>query len=433
MSSQQQSSQSPLRILLVTSTYPRHEEDYAVPWLRESVRQLSLRGHEVTVLAPAYRGLPDHDLDGVTVKRFRYANAEWETLTHEGGAPARISNPLFQLLAAPYVAAGCLAARRLARQQEFDIVHTHWPFPHGPIGASAARAAKVPHVVTSHGAGLAIARRKKWVRPILRHSLQAADLSIANSMDTAEKVREVSGVDSLVLPFGTTVAAKNIPAPKNRIPRILFTGRLIERKGVEYLLKAADRVLRKREAQFVICGDGPARDRLERLCSDLSLDHAIRFLGFVSNEWLNEEYSRCDIWVNPAVIDRRGDTEGLGVGAIEAYAHAKPVIASKVGGIPDAVVHNQTGLLTPERDEAALAEAIMHLIDNPVKAKAMGAVGLQFAQQKFNWERITDELVTAYCKLIGRDSAEFDSSATIEVPALSNGDSTEGAQFEFVN
>ena len=102
--------------------------------------------------------------------------------------------------------------------------------------------------------------------------------------------------------------------------------------------------------KVAITGDGDQRERLEALSRSLGLEKVVQFLGFLGNERLAEEYARCNVWVNPSIIDERGDTEGLGVGAIEAYSYGKPVVSSNVGGIPDAVRHRITGLLVPEKD-----------------------------------------------------------------------------------
>ena len=203
-----------------------------------------------------------------------------------------------------------------------------------------------------------MAQRKPWIRPLLKYSLRQADLLLANSSDTAQRIEILSGRHAAVLPFGTTVQkgtkpndsspddsspqdadAGSVPSAgngsatssRNGVPRVLFTGRLIQRKGVEYLLRAIPHVLAHRPAEFIITGDGDQRARLESLACSLHLDGAVRFLGFVSNEQLGAEYSSCDVWVNPAIIDDNGDTEGLGVGAIEAYTYRKPVVASAVG------------------------------------------------------------------------------------------------------
>ena len=390
----------PLKILVIGSTYPRHEGDYAVPWMRESHAQLTKRGHEITVLAPSYKGLKDHEIDWIPVKRFRYAPKSWESLTHEQGAPNKIHRPWMQALAIPYVMMGRRAAAQLARKEKFDIVHVHWPFPHESMGTLAARACHAPLVMTCHGAEFSLARRKKWVAKLLRRSLKKGSFLVANSRDTASQIKRLSEREALVLPYGSTVVPKVYGAPANVRPRILFTGRLIQRKGVEYLLKAIPLILGQKDVEVVITGDGDQRDSLERTCRDLDLGDRVQFLGFLSNEDLNEEYARCDVWVNPSVIDDRGDTEGLGVGSIEAYAHGKPVVASSVGGIPDTVEHGKTGYLVPEKDESALAQAILDLLHNPQKAKQFGQAGYQFANQKFNWNRITDQLERAYYGLL---------------------------------
>jgi glycosyltransferase involved in cell wall biosynthesis len=385
-----------LNILVIGSTYPRHENDYAVPWMRTSHQKMAEQGHQVTVLAPSYRGMNSHQIDGIPVRRFRYAPASWERLTHEQGAPNKINNPLMQLLALPYVICGCIAAYLLARREKFDVIHVHWPFPHQPMGWVASKVSRAPLVLMSHGAGFALARRKSWVKSILRRCLLNADALIANSNDTAKQIRELCGRDAAVVPYGSTVQPKTVQAPKNPRPRLLFTGRLIQRKGVEYLLRALPQILEHHEVDLIITGNGDQREFLERETTRLKITERVSFLGFVSTERLNEEYARCDIWINPSVVDDRGDTEGLGVGSIEAYAHSKPVVASAVGGIPDTVDHGTTGWLVPEKDPTAIAERVIDLLNNPEKSAQFGQAGLAFAQSKFNWHTITLRLATLF-------------------------------------
>ncbi len=392
---------SSLRICVVASTYPRHEADYAVPWLRETVARLLQRGHQVTVLAPAFKGMADHRIDGVPVRRFRYAPARFETLTHEEGAPYKVTKRWRQLLGVPYVACGRAAAAALAHEQHFDVVHVHWPFPHATIGSVIAGKCQAPLVLNCHGAELAMARKKWWIKAWLRHALKRGDLLLANSTDTAQRMHHLCGREAIVVPYGATVPEREEPmlskiASSDRLPRILFTGRLIERKGLEYLLRAVPHILTHRRVEVVITGDGDQRTGLESLTQALGLSKVVRFLGFVSKEQLAQEYAACDVWVNPAIHDRRGDTEGLGVGSIEAYAYGKPVVASAVGGIPDTVVHERTGLLVPEKNEQALAEAILRVIHYPAWGARLGEQGREFAREQFCWDRITRHLENLY-------------------------------------
>jgi phosphatidyl-myo-inositol dimannoside synthase len=394
---------SGLRICVIGSTYPRHESDYAVPWLRESVKRLVNRGHSVTVLAPAYKGQPSHTIDGVEVHRFRYAPKPWEVLTHEQGAPNKLGNPFLQFLGVPYVAMGSSAAAQLARQKRFDVIHSHWPFPHGAIAAAARMFGGAPVVANCHGAEFALARRKRWVRPLLKEALISADRIICNSSSTAADVRALSGRESKVIPYGTTVEAKTSTAPSepSEVSRILFTGRLIQRKGVEYLIRAMIPILQTRKAILTITGDGDQRPKLEALTAELGLGESVKFLGFVDNATLDRAYANCDVYVNPSVIDDRGDTEGLGVGPIEAFAHRKPVVACGVGGIPDVVKHRMTGLLVPEKSPESLATAILELLDDPDYARELARKALAYSQTHFDWDRITDAIEDVYLDAIG--------------------------------
>jgi glycosyltransferase involved in cell wall biosynthesis len=389
-----------LDILVLGSTYPRHEGDFEVAWLRESVNRLVDRGHTVQILVPSFQGLESHTIDGVPVHRYRYAPRRWEKLTHEQGAPNRIRNPFYQVLGAPYVTMGIVAAARLASRVRFDVIHAHWPFPHGPIAAAARAACGAPVVMNSHGAEYALARRKKWVRPLLRNSLLGSDRLIANSCHTAAEVKAVSGRDSTIIPYGSTVTARPTPLPRNEVSRILCAGRLIQRKGVEFIIRAMPDILARRQAVLQLTGTGDQREFLEKLTNSLGLSDYVQFLGFVSNDRLDRLYAECDVFVNPSIVDDRGDTEGLGVGAIEAFGHGRPVVASRVGGIPEVVIDGKTGFLVPEKNPAALAKAVLFVLDHPDQAAFMAKAGLVFAQTHFDWDRITDAIEEVYLDAI---------------------------------
>src|SRR5260370_38679279 len=119
-----------LRIGVITSTYPRSDEDYEVPWLRESVNRIAARGHEVTVIAPSSSGLKNHMIDGIEVRRFRYAPPRLEKLTHGEGAPNKLKkNPVLKGLTLTYLLSGICSVWRICREKRIDVLHVHWPFP----------------------------------------------------------------------------------------------------------------------------------------------------------------------------------------------------------------------------------------------------------------------------------------------------------------
>jgi glycosyltransferase involved in cell wall biosynthesis len=388
-----------LRICVIGSTYPRFHDDPVVPWLRESVARLARRGHEVTVVAPAFEGLESHAIDGVRVLRFRYAPRGIESLTHDEGAPSKVRNPLYKLLAPGYVVSGAAHLLAWSASRAFDVLHVHWPFPHGLIAEATAAFRGVPRVATCHGSELAMARRSPLIAGVLRRSLLQTEVLSCNSSHTLGEIRRLCGRDAAIVPYGSTVdCGRDAYAlrPSNDPAILMFSGRLIQRKGIDYLIRALPRVLERRSVELVITGDGERRGEWESLAASLGLTERVRFLGFVTAARLAELYRSCDVYVHPAIFDDNNDTEGLGVVLVEALANRCPVVASEVGGIVDVIHHEKTGLLVPEKDERALADAIVRLLEDRALAAQLASAGAAFAQQHFDWERITDETQALY-------------------------------------
>lgn len=390
------------------TAYPRSEDDLITPWLVETIRRLRPRGIEVEVLAPSYRGLGEQVVDGVRVHRFRYAPRACETLTHDQTAPDRIrERPRYLALVPPYLLSGVREAARLARTGGFDVVHAFWPLPHGLLGLAAKRAAGIPLVSTFFGVELTwMESQLPFLRPTLRWIARRSDaVTVISSYTAAQLRRSVPEADSVVIPFGATVPTPaQVPPPFGHPGpmRLLFVGRLVERKGVHRLLEALARLADPGSVRLSVVGDGPERPRLERLAAELGVAERVEFAGFVPAEGLRRAFEEADALVLPAVYDRKGDVEGLGVVLIEALAHGRPVIGSDAGGIPDIVVDGETGLLVPPDDPAALARAIERLRDDPVAARAFGARGRAWVERQFGWERIIGALEALYRSLAAR-------------------------------
>ncbi|HUF12206.1 MAG TPA: glycosyltransferase [Longimicrobiales bacterium] len=402
-----------MRILYIVSAYSRSGDDVITPWLSETIRRLRGRGVDVEVLAPSYRGLADQVIDGVPVHRFRYAPSFWEDLTHDQTAPDRVrEKPLYLGLVPGYVAAGSLAAARLARSGRFDAVHVHWPIPHGILGLAAKRAGRIPLVSTFHGVELTwVNRDMRVLRPLLRRMIALSDAVTANSSYTARLVQSFYDRPVARIPFGATIGdpvqpERSVASPDPaRAFRLLFVGRLVERKGVGYLLDALSRARTKRPVTLDVVGGGPLEAELDERALQAGLGDRVRFHGFVPKERLASFYAAADAFVLPAVSDAKGDVEGLGVVLIEASGFGLPLIASDAGGIPDVVRDQETGLLVPPGDADALARAIARLADSPELAARLGRAGAAFVAERFSWNRIIDDLQRLYARLTESDVA----------------------------
>lgn len=376
-------------ILVVTSVYPHTPEGNHGAFVREAILRLQPTGAKFTVFAPAYEGCKSHVLDSVEVYRFRYCPKRFENLARDG-APTKIQRQPFYLVAAAlYILLGTWQLFWVCRKERPDLLQIHWPFPHGLMALPASKLLGIPMVFSFHGAELLLVNKFSFVADILRWLLPMVSGVTANSSFTQGLISKLYAGPVTVIPYGLTIEAKPpLARAPGEVPKLLFAGRLDERKGLRYLLEALPLVLAEQSVTLRIVGEGILEQELRDQCRAMGLDAVVNFLGFVSKEELAEEYASCDIFVLPAIVDSKGDTEGLGIVMIEALAHEKPVVASAVGGIGDVITDGSTGLLVPEKDPAALAQAILTLLSDPTRAEKLGRKGLQDVQSRFSWSRI---------------------------------------------
>lgn len=393
-----------MRVLYITTNFPRWEGDPHSPWIVQAILLLRERGVEVEVLAPSYQGLGDHYIYGIPVHRYRYFFRPWESLTHTEGAPNKIKNPLYLGLVPPYMFFGALATARLSRSGNFDVIHVHWPLPQGVFGWIGKRLSGARLVASFHGAELLLTRRYPFLRPVLRRIVEACDAVSANSSFTANLVREIApSAQVRVIPYGSPLSRQrgearpaSSPPGDDRRKRILFVGRLIERKGLPYLIEALSLMPDREGIRLDIVGGGYQEAELKRMAREKGLEGTVIFHGRVSEEELNRLYACCDLFVLPSIVDAQGDTEGLGVVLLEALSYKKPIIGTNVGGIPDIIRHEETGLLVEPKNSGALAKAMEKMLSDPAWARELAERGYACVKERFAWPRLVNEILALY-------------------------------------
>lgn len=385
-----------MKVLYITTNFPRWDGDVHSPWIVEIIKMLRDRGITAEVLAPSYEGLTDHSIEGITVYRFRYCPSRWETLTHNEGAPNKIKNPLYMLLVPPYMFFGLLRTIALCRPGRYDVIHVHWPLPSGIFGLLGKWLGKTRLVASFHGAELLLTRRFPFLKPVLAFIIRHCDAVSANSQFTADLIRQLADVPVHVIPYGSRIEIKDLPTNQVASDRVLFVGRLIERKGLPFLLEAVSLLADRRSLHLDVVGEGSLKTELMSMADRLGVSDKVTFRGRVDDEELTDLYAQCDCFVLPAIVDSHGDTEGLGVVLLEAMSYRKPVIATNVGGIPDIIHDEETGLLVEQKDAEALAKAVERCLDDSDLAKRLGEQGAVYVQQHFDWSRIVDEVEALY-------------------------------------
>jgi len=394
-----------MKICFITSSFPRYEDDTSAPWLFRLCDELSKKGLNISIFAPSYKGLKQKNYRGLPVYRFRYFFAPFETLTHDDKAPAQIHRFFYKIIIAVYAASGCVNSFFYFIFKKYDIIGVHWPFPQalfGIIGKYLTGAKLVYHFYASE---LLLIKQNRFTKMVFNFLMLFADGVVTISSFTAGLVNKEIGnkIQMDIIPYGSTIPEAMIKQPEktqnasdNPI-NLLFAGRLIERKGLMYLLKAA-KILNRQNVPFslAIVGDGYQKELLAEYISLNHLDDKVVLKGEISVAELVNEYRKCDIFIFPSIIDKRGDTEGLGCAAIEALMFKKPVIASNVGGIVDIIYDNKTGFLVPEKDASAIVNKILFVRDNYILATKLAEAGHEHVKENFSWNTITAKFIKTY-------------------------------------
>lgn len=341
----------PPRVLHLTSSYPRHENDHVAPFLLDLTAVQREAGWGVTVVATHDAGLPTrHQIRGVPVRRFRYAPDAYEVLAYRGGGHAKLQKRWHVLLLPGLVLSESLALLGEVRRTRPDVVVAHWLAPSGIVAALfAGRSART--ILTLHGNDVALADK---LGPVARWAFRRADGVACISDDLAREAERVLrlgpgevSVTRVPLPDDMTPS----PLPDG-VPRILAAGRASVEKGFDVLLDALA-TPELAEWRCTLVTDGPQRPELERRAA--ALGGRVTMLDAVPRQELFDLIRGHHV---VAVPSRR---EGLGLFALECLALGRQVVASDVGGLPEVVRDDGDGVLVPPGDADALARALASL------------------------------------------------------------------------
>ena len=334
-----------MRVVVLTTSWPRTEREFAGRFVADAVERLRERGVEVDVLAPG-SGYRDYGL------------------AYGGGMAANVRRRPW--LAPLMLLSMWLAVRRAARSA--DLVHAHWL-----LTAAVARFAGRPWVVTLHGSGSAgrfsdeeLAReRPRLVRRLLRPA--ASVICVSETLAVAVRA---AGLDAVVISNGVRVPDE--VGPPAEPPEVLYVGRLSPEKNIDTLVEAVG------DLNLVVAGDGPLRERVP---------HA---LGAVPHAEVERLLERASVLVAPC------EREGFGLAAAEAMAFGRPVVAAAVGALLDLVVDGETGLLVPPRDAAAMRAAVQELLGDPELRQRLGLAGRELARERFGWDGVIERTLEVY-------------------------------------
>ncbi len=311
-------------------------------------------------------------------------------LTRPGHSFAKRRRILFHFAEGVYLAAE-------VERQRIRHIHAHFANITTTQALVAARLTGVPFSFTAHATDIFADQI------ILKEKIEAArfvvTISEYNKRFLVECADNPEVVDKIhVIHSGIPINDFNLDRqpvhPPAKLPLILSVSRLVEKKGFPYLIQACKH-LRDRgyQAQCLIIGAGPQEEMLRRLIHDLDMEDRIELSGWLDQSQVRSYLQEAAIFALPCLVTANGDRDGIPAALMEAMAMAKPCVSTTVSGIPELIETGHTGLLVPERDAMALANALSRLLDDATLARRLGQSGREKVYNEFNLDNITTQLL----------------------------------------
>jgi colanic acid/amylovoran biosynthesis glycosyltransferase len=410
-----------MRIAFVVARFP----DLSQTFILRQITGLLDRGHDVQVFAHCPG---EHAIFHRDIEKYGLLKRTWYSRTHAAlpngimALAGRVGLLITNFHKNPIAVSKTLNVMKFGKsalslgvlravapfldKEPYDIVHCqfgslgHWGLLLRDMGLLRGK------LVTSFRGYDISAYTKVNGEQIYHDLLSRGDLFLCVSEHIREKLLRL-GCDPrkiIVHRSGAEVKKSNLPPGRSRSSgktKIVTVARFVEKKGVEYGLRAVAKVLMRRgDVEYNIAGAGPLGDKLQSLIVELNAEDNIKLLGWKTQAEIADLLAASDILLAPSVTTEDGDEEGIPGVIMEAFAQGVPVISTYHAGIPEVVKDGESGFLVPERDADALAERLERLIDRPELRSAMGWRGRAFVEEHYDIDKLNDRLVKIYQQLL---------------------------------
>ncbi len=415
---------------MITTSYPKYPGETTAPFIEEIAAGIAQRGHVVHMLAPWHPDVQRSTIErGVHLHFFAYAphpalnvwgyaqslrsdtHLKWQTLTV---MPFALIETLRALRSMQHNHTPHTTAHQ---PPHFDMIHAHWVLPNGLPAALAAQQWGLPLVVSLHGSDVYLAERFAFTAPAAGVAFRAAAAVTACSRDLHVRGLRLGAraASSHIIPYGVNPHEFHPdPAAHHEVraelglaadtPLVVGLGRLVYKKGFGVLLDAWPAVLQQVPSAFLaLVGYGDLRPALEQQAHALGIERRVAFTGQLERKRAAAYIAAADVFALPIIRDQ--GTDGLPNTLLEAMGAGCAVVASGVAGVPDVIEDGKHGLIVPERDAAALAQAIIRLLEEPALAQRIGAAARHHIETRLTWSHTAERFEQVY-HAVQRDTRE---------------------------
>lgn len=397
-----------MKVMFLTSSYPRNQSDGTANFLRHLAQELHRKQIQMTVIAPADNAHGITEEEGITVHRFCYLPRSWQGLAYGSGILQNLrARPWLWLQVPFFLLSMTYTMVQVIRRDRPDVIHAHWILPQGAIALLAKWLFHIPVVTTLHGSD-AHALRGTLLDKLKRFIVSHSSTWTTNTRNTSLPI--AAGSSSAgpphIIPMGIHISSfQTVPGGHSPVLKqdnshqvALFVGRLIEFKGVCYLIDAFKRMPQtsRETTELWIVGDGILRTQLEKQARESGSSERIRFFGNIAHARLPDFFAAADFFVGPSITTSQGDEEGQGVVFLEAFASGVCVLATASGGIPEVVEDGVTGILVPPKDAEKLAAAMLTLLTDKTLRDTLAERAFRKVNEIYAWEKIADRFESVY-------------------------------------
>jgi len=412
-----------MKILMLTSSFPRYEGDYCGPWILEYCRELVRQGHHVTVIAPAVPNVATNVLssESLSVIRFSYWPIEsHQKLAHPPGIIPQIKSNKFRYALVPsFLYCFYRCTKNALDGDKFDVIHSQWAIPAGYIGHILSKNYELPHVITSQGAEFFLPHKHifslftrsalKNCNALLPVSAQMKERSVEYGSDPARTIVVPNAVNTDIFTPSRDSNFRHKHGIKDSTHIILTVRRLVPEKRVQDVILAIKELPQEYDICLVIGGDGPEYHSLNKMAEELDLKDRIKFIGFVDNSDLPSVYAASDSYVLSS------EQEGLSLSMLEAMSSGLVVVSTECTGGIEAITQSVDGFLYSVGDYTGLSKILINIVKlSDDEKSSIGDNARAKVLKKYSVVSMVHNWVRIYKDVIGRVNPSLNSERKIQ-------------------
>ena len=398
------------KVLQLVTSFLRFKGDYSFNY--EFMSRLVEKGVSIDVVVPHDRenSLGFEEVGGIRIHRFQYFFPKrWQRIAYHGGAAFNLANSWAAKAQFPFFMLSFFF-KGLKHIRHQDIIHAQW-IPSGLVGLALKALTGKPLVLWVHQMVYGNCIQKCLTSLVLRN----CDFVMFNSSYTLGKAKGIAKMRAFGIVSPSVDETKfrvmerqglreKIGVKKNQ-KMVFAIGRFVEKKGFEYLIEAM-LLVKQKDVVCVIAGHGPLEKELKQMVKEKGLEGRIIFTGEVQNNdvplWMNE----ADVVAIPSIVDSKGETETLGIVALEATACGRPVVASRVGGLVDIMKDGFNGFLVEQKNPEEIAGRLGILLEDDALRKKMSKNARACTEKNFSWGSAVEKGFEIYKKVLKQKQAK---------------------------